>query len=250
VLVDRSKAPLREGEASVEAAVVCVKTLGTAWAADIARRILSPDGVAVTIQNGLGNYEMLHAAVGDRASVGVTYVGARLDEAGELHATGPGRVELGWPRSTISFARMDALATLLREGGMTVTMLDDPWLSVWRKVAVNASMNPTTAILGYTNAQLLADAVATRLVDAIASEVGRVATASGVALGDDDARNAWRAIAEVTGSNRSSMLQDVEAKRVTEIDAICGAVSREGQRRGVDAPLNQSMAVLVAALHP
>jgi len=123
-------------------------------------------------------------------------------------------------------------------------------LSVWRKVAVNASMNPTTAILRYTNAQLLADAVATRLVDAIASEVGRVATASGVPLGEHDVRNAWRAIAEVTGSNRSSMLQDIEAKRATEIDAICGAVYREGQRRGVEAPLNQSMAVLVAALHP
>ena len=224
--------------------------MGTAWAADVARRVLAPDGVALTLQNGLGNFEVLHEAVGDRAAVGVIYVGARLDGSGTLLATGPGRVEIGWPRSTIAYARMDELATALRAGGMTVTLLGDPWPAVWRKVAVNAAMNPTTAMLRYTNADLLADAVAARLVDAIAAEVARVATASGVPLSEDEARGAWRAIARVTGTNRSSMLQDVEAERPTEIDAICGAVYREGQRRGVAAPLNQSMAVLVSALHP
>lgn len=247
VAIDRTKAPLREGT-SADAVVVCVKTHGTAWAADIARRVLVPDGVAVTIQNGLGNYEALHAAVGDRAAVGVIYVGARLDEKGELHATGPGRVELGWPRSTISYARMDALAAALRAGGMTVTLLGDPWPAVWRKVATNAAVNPVTALLGILNAELLADPRAASLADGLAREVARVATASGVAIAEDDAVTWWREMAKLTGANRSSMLQDVEAKRATEIDAICGAVQREGARHGVNAPLNQSMTLLVSSL--
>ena len=69
-------------------------------------------------------------------------------------------------------------------------------------------------------------------------------------VNEDDAVKWWREMAELTGPNRSSMLQDVEAKRPTEIDAICGAVHREGQLRSVATPLNQAMTLLVSALHP
>ena len=250
VRIDRTKAPLRD-EKPVDAAVICVKTHGTAWAADVAKRVLGPGGVAITIQNGLGNYEALVAAVGeDRAAVGVIYVGARLDERGELHATGPGRVELGRPRGTGPRRAFDALAAALGSGGMTVVTTDDPWPAVWRKVATNAAVNPTTALLGYSNAELLADVGGSRVADGLAAEVARVATAAGVRVGEDEARRWWRDMAQLTGANRSSMLQDVQAGRPTEVDAICGAVHREGERRGVAAPLNQAMTVLVGALAP
>ena len=248
--IDRTTAPPRAGETEVDAAVVCVKTPGTAWAAEIAGRVVSRDGVVLTIQNGLGNRETLAAAVGEaRVAIGVIYVGARL-EHGELWATGPGRVELGLPPAPGPRRALEALAARLAEGGMTVSVVEDAWHSVWRKVAVNAAMNPTTALLGYTNAELLADVGASRVADSLAAEVARVATATGVAMSEDEGRRAWRDIATVTGANRSSMLQDVQAGRLTEIDAICGAVQREGERRGVAAPLNQAMTVLVGALGP
>jgi len=249
VRIDRTKAPRRTGERPVDAVVVCVKTQGTAWAATIAAQIVAREGVAITIQNGLGNYEALVAALGERrAAVGVIYVGARLDEHGALHATGPGRVELGLPMGTASARALEALAKALADGGMTVSVVDDAWASVWRKVATNAAVNPTTALLGYTNAELLADVAASRVADGLASEVARVATATGVAMADDEARRWWREMAQLTGANRSSMLQDVQSGRPTEVDAICGAVHREGERRGVAAPLNQAMTVLVPAL--
>lgn len=251
VPVDRTNHPLDAREQPVDAAIVCVKTHGTAWAADVAKRLVSRDGVAITIQNGLGNYEVLRDAVGeDRAAVGVIYVGARLDENGALHATGAGRAELGRPKAAGPRASLEALADALRAGGMTVTVVDDPWPSVWRKVVTNAAVNPTTALLGMLNADLLSDPVAARIADRLAREVARVATATGVAIPEDDAVRWWREMAELTGANRSSMLQDVEAKRATEVDAICGAVHREGVRTGIDASLNQAMAILVAALHP
>ena len=133
---------------------------------------------------------------------------------------------------------------------MTITVVDDPWPSVWRKVVTNAAVNPTTALLGCVNSQLPDDRAAGRIADGLAREVARVATARGVAIDHEDAVKWWRDMAQLTGANRSSMLQDVEAKRATEIDAICGAVYREGQRAGVAAPLNQSMTLLVSALHP
>jgi 2-dehydropantoate 2-reductase len=250
VAIDRTKAPLRPDEKPVDAAVVCVKTPGTPWAAEVAQHIVSREGVLLTIQNGLGNYEALVAAVGEaRVAVGVIYVGARLD-AGELWSTGPGKVELGLPSRAGPRRALETLAARLAAGGMTVSVVEDAWASVWRKVAVNAAMNPTTALLGYTNDELLADGAATRVADGLAAEVARVATATGVVLSEDDARRAWHEIATLTGANRSSMLQDVQAHRPTEIDAICGAVHREGERRGVAAPLNQAMTVLVGALAP
>jgi 2-dehydropantoate 2-reductase len=250
VPIDRTSSPLRPNEKPVDAAVVCVKTPGTLWAAEVAQRVLSREGVLLTIQNGLGNYETLAAAVGEaRVAIGVIYVGARMDN-GTLWATGPGKVELGRPSGRGPRRALEALGARLAEGGMTVSVVEDAWASVWRKVAVNAGMNPTTALLGYTNDQLLADAAASRVVDGLAAEVARVASAAGVSLSEDEARRAWRDIAKLTGPNRSSMLQDVQAGRPTEIDAICGAVHREGERRGVAAPLNQAMTVLVGALAP
>jgi 2-dehydropantoate 2-reductase len=250
VEVDRTKAPPREGDPPTDAVVVCVKTPGTAWAAEAAQHLVARDGVVLTIQNGLGNYETIAAAVGERrTAVGVIYVGARL-EGDTLHATGAGRVELGRPTGTASSRALEELAAHLAQGGMTVSVVDDAWASVWRKVATNAAVNPTTALLGYTNADLLADAAGARVADTLATEVARVATAAGVTMDEGEARRWWREMAQLTGANRSSMLQDVQARRPTEIDAICGAVYREGERRGVAAPLNQAMTVLVEALAP
>ncbi len=253
VKVDRTSAPLRDGEAPVDAAIVTTKTPGTTWAAEIAAKILAPDGVALTIQNGLGNYETLVENVGrDRAAVGVIYVGAQLVN-GDLRATGAGKVELGRPRAAKSRAKLDELGRLLRDGGMDVTVVDDAWPAVWRKVVTNAAVNPLTALIRRTNAELLADAAASRVADCLAREVARVATASGVRIGEDEAVKQWRAMAALTGANRSSMLQDVEAGRTTEIDAISGAVAREGERRGIAAPLNQAMTLLVRSItngHP
>ncbi|HYV22090.1 MAG TPA: 2-dehydropantoate 2-reductase, partial [Candidatus Bathyarchaeia archaeon] len=207
-------------------------------------------GVGLTIQNGLGNYERLVEHLGaERAAVGVIYVGAQF-VGGELRATGPGKIELGRPTAAASCARLDELAELFRGGGMDVTVVDDAWPAVWRKVVTNAAVNPITALIRRTNAELLADAPASRVADCIAVEVARVATASGVRIGEDEAVKQWRAMAALTGANRSSMLQDVEAGRRTEIDAICGAVARVGDGHGVAAPLNQAMTVLVSSLDP
>ena len=250
VKVNRTNAPLREGEPPVDAAIVATKTPGTVWAAEIAARILEPDGVALTIQNGLGNYETLVTHVGrERAAVGVIYVGAQLVK-GELRATGAGKVELGRPAAPSHRATLDELGRLLREGGMDVTIVDDPWPAVWRKLVTNAAVNPLSALFRRTNAELLTDPSASRVADCLAREVARVATASGIRISEDDAVKQWRAMAALTGATRSSMLQDIEAGRPTEVDAICGAVAREGERRSVAAPLNQAMALLVASLAP
>src|SRR5207302_105759 len=238
VRVDRTRAPLRDREAPVDAAIVTTKTPGTAWAAEVAAKILAPEGVTLTIQNGLGNYETLVEHLGvARAAVGVIYVGAQLVN-GELRATGPGKVELGRPAAAAPRARFDELARFLRAGGMDVTVVDDPWPAVWRKVVTNAAVNPLTALIRRTNAELLADPPASLVADCLAREVARVATVAGVRIGEDEAVKQWRAMAPPTGAHRSSMLPGGQGGRAAESDAVPGALPREGGRRRVPRPPN------------
>jgi 2-dehydropantoate 2-reductase len=246
VRVDRTRSPLRDGERPVDAAVVCTKTYGTRWAAETAARVISSDGVVATLQNGLGNLEVLAEHVDtERLSLGAIYVGAEMVN-GALEATGPGRVELGRPKHARARAHLEELGAAMAAGGMTVAVVDDPWPTVWKKLVVNAAMNPTTAIFGLRNPELLDHPAGRPLADALARETARVATAAGVAIDPEAAPGMWHAVA--TFVNRSSMFQDVAAGRPTEIDAINGAIAREGERLGVHAPANEAIAILVRAI--
>ena len=239
--VDRTKAPLNGGVEPVDIAVVTTKSQGTAWAAETAKRVLSTHGTVITIQNGLGHRERLATVLGDdRVAVGVIYVGAALDKD-ELRTTGPGRVELG------RAPHVDELAAALQAGGMAATVVDDPWPAVWRKLVGNAAVNPVSALVGITNGELLQH-LAARIVDAAAREAARVASAEGVPISDDEALTLWRAMAELTAANRSSMLQDVRNGRPTEIDWINGEVVRRGRRHSVPTPVNEALLKLVEVL--
>jgi 2-dehydropantoate 2-reductase len=239
--VDRTKAPLNGHVETVDIAVVATKSQGTAWAAETAKRVLAKDGTVLTIQNGLGHRERLAAVLGDdRVAVGVIYVGAAL-EGEDLRTTGPGRVELG------RAPHVDELAAALTAGGMTASVVDDPWPAVWRKLVGNAAVNPVSALVGVTNGELR-EHLASRIVDSAAREAARVASAEGVPITDDEALRIWRSMAEATAANRSSMLQDVRNGRPTEIDWINGEVVRRGRRHGVRTPVNEALLQLVEVL--
>src|SRR2546428_6416865 len=249
VRFDRTRAPLGDGEPTVDVAIVTTKTPGTAWAAEQAARILAPDGVALTIQNGLGNYETLAAALGaERVAVGVIYVGAGWRKDGTHYVTGPGRIEAGRPSDRAAAARLEALAGLLRAGKTDVAIVDDPWPTVWRKLVLNAVLNPTSAILDATYGELLGDPGRALLCDAIARESARVATAVGYALGDDAAVADWRALTTAMPEHRSSMHADGAARPPPAIDATHGAPRPAAPPHGPRAPANQALTALVPAL--
>jgi 2-dehydropantoate 2-reductase len=249
--MDRTRSPLRTGEAPVDAAIVATKTPGTRWAAEQVARVLSRDGVALTIQNGVGNREILVEALGEeRVALGVIYVGAGFRADGTHYATGAGRLELGRPSGRTPAARLEALAELLRAGGADVVVVDDAWRAVWRKVVANAVMNPPSALLDASYGALLRDPATAMLLDALARESARIVTAAGHAYREEEAVAAWRKIATAMTEHRSSMHADVARHLPTEIDAINGALVREAQRHGLEAPLNQAMTVLVYALRP
>lgn len=245
LVVDRTRAPLRPHERA-DVALVCVKSQGTPWAAEAARALLPDDGVAVTLQNGLGHIETLAASLGAaRSAQGATSEGARFAD-GRVVRAGRGQTVLApHPEDRRSLPRLEELARCLEAAGFPAEVVDDARGIVWRKLAANAAINPLTALLRISNGELLTHPAAAT-ADALAREAAAVARALGVELSDEQAMLDWRGVARATLDNRSSMLQDVERGSATEIDAICGAIAREGARLGVPTPLNAAMATLLS----
>jgi 2-dehydropantoate 2-reductase len=228
--------------------LILVKARGTGEAARQAAEILAPDGIAVTLQNGLGNLELLAQHVGSsRALQGSTAQGASTHgQPGVLFCGGSGTTYLA--DSAYAHDRVQALADLLRLAGLEVEVLSDVLSIVWGKLAINAAINPLTAILRVRNGALLQSVHARNLMRCAADEVAAVAAASGIPLPFSDAAQQAEFVAHRTAHNESSMLQDIQRRVETEIEAICGAVIRAGEAAGVPTPANTVLYALIKSL--
>jgi 2-dehydropantoate 2-reductase len=206
---------------------------------------LAEDSLAVTLQNGLGNDEILAKILGGRrVSRGVTTLGVTLLAPGLVRLGGPGLVTLE------AHPKLSKLEGVLRVAGLDLRIVEDILPDVWSKLVINAAINPLTALLHVKNGELLAIRPARDLMGELARETSLVAQALGVALPFTDPECAVQEVAMRTADNYSSMLQDVLRGALTEVDAINGAVIRNGMEKGVSTPVNQVIWSLVQALHP
>lgn len=224
-------------------ALVLVKSWQTGRAASQLLDCLHPDGLALTVQNGMGNYEILANALGsERAALGTTTAGAHLLSPGRVQAAGSGTVFIG------AHPRITPLVDMLHSAGCEVKVIPDPHVLLWSKLVINAAINPLTAILNIPNGRLLELPEARSLMAASALEVAAVAQHLGIRLPYDDPIHAAETVALRTAANRSSMLQDIDRCAPTEIDAICGAVVQMGAKTGIPTPVNHTLWKLVRSL--
>ncbi len=232
---------------TVDVALIMTKATKTGAAAEGAAQVLSPGGLAITVQNGLGNLKAIAPVVGaERATLGVTMQGAALLAPGVLHYGGPGPTYLA-TRPDID-ERVQAVAVLFQQAGMETHVTADVTALVWEKLAINAAINPLTALLRTPNGALVDSEWARRIMGEAANEVAAVAAAQGINLSFANAAAQAEQVARRTAHNRSSMLQDVLRGAPTEIDAICGAVVRAGEDMGVPTPANRILYALVRAV--
>ena len=227
----------------VQFALVLVKAWQTERAASQLAQCLAADGLALSLQNGLGNRETLVRFLGEqRVGVGVTTLGATLLEPGRASLRGDGMLSIE------AHPRLGPLQNILNGAGFRTDILPDVNALIWGKLVVNTAINPLTALLGVPNGVLLERPNARALLGEVARETAAVAQALGVALPFADVVAAAEAVALRTAANHSSMLQDVRRGAHTEIDSICGAVVLAGERVGVPTPLNRVMWRMVGAL--
>ncbi|HLF28788.1 MAG TPA: 2-dehydropantoate 2-reductase [Anaerolineae bacterium] len=237
-------------------AIVLVKTYQTERAARWTARTLKPTGLALTLQNGLGNIELLAAQVGvDRAMLGVTTQGATLIGPGHVRSGGRGTTHLGFlpieraaPRDWSADSLAYETTALLNAVELPSIVSENVEALAWGKVLINAAINPLTAILRVPNGALVESNETLELMRAIVAEASMVAQAHGVRLPYPDPFERVKQVAQATAANTSSMLQDVLKGRPTEIDAINGKIVERGQQVGAPTPVNSALAALVRAL--
>lgn len=249
-------------------AIVLVKAWQTERVARQLRDCLADDGHVLTLQNGLGNREILSqildstatentgkkreknsdvsvnsvAEKPSRVSLGSTTTGATL--------LGPGLVKEGG-EGIISIERNQALGPVkeaLLSAGFNLQVVEDAQSLIWGKLVVNAAINPLTAILRVKNGELLERPFAREIMRALARETADVANAENIILPFDDPIAKAEEVALKTAANTSSMLQDVLRSAPTEIDAICGAVVRTAEKHKLGAPVNWTCWQLVRSL--
>jgi len=227
----------------IKQALVLVKAWQTERVALQLAECLAEDGVAVTLQNGLGNREMLAQSLGsDRVALGITTTGATLLGPGLARAGGEG---------IISIERHPALGPIeeaLKSASFNVQIVEDAQSLLWGKLVINAAINPLTALLRVPNGQLLERPSARRMMSSLAHETAQVASAEKIKLPFTDPIAAAEDVARITGANHSSMFQDVLRGAPTEIDAICGAVVKAAQKYQIHTPANWACWNLVKAL--
>jgi 2-dehydropantoate 2-reductase len=224
----------------VQLALVLVKSYQTARTAVEIAPVLSPDGLAVTFQNGLGNFETLEATLGfGRVAQGVTAQGATMLGPGVVRHAGHGPSYLAL--TTGRQAQIAGLAELMQKAGLSVEVTGNVLSLQWGKLAVNAGINPLTAILRVPNGFLAENQRARSIMCAAAEESAEVAAALGIKLPYSSASQRVLEVAKGTANNYSSMLQDILRGAPTEIDAINGAVVDQGRRVGIPTPVNAEL---------
>jgi 2-dehydropantoate 2-reductase len=223
--------------APADLALILVKSHQTPQAAEAAQQLLSPNGIALTLQNGLGNLEQLTAILGPRrTNLGITSEGAVLLEPGVVRHAGTGHTYIADVAETA--VSPQRIVALFQSTGFQTSLAADTAGLVWGKLAINAGINPLTAVLQVPNGFLAENEAARQLMQQAAEEGAQVATAQGIKLPFANAAAQALAVAQATAANHSSMRQDLANGRPTEIGAICGAVVEYGRRFQVPTPVN------------
>ena len=215
-------------------ALVLVKSWQTERVAKQLADCLAEDGLALTLQNGMGNREHLAGTLGlPRVALGVTTTGATLLGPGLARVGGEGVI------SVEAHPRLAPLVEALTGAGFNVQVVNDANALIWGKLVINAAINPLTALLRVPNGELLYRPAAHKIMELLAKEAAAVAAAQGIHLPYDDAVRAAEDVARKTASNHSPMFQDMRRGAPTEIDAICGAITQTGEKLGVSTPVNR-----------
>lgn len=231
-----------------ELLILFTKTLHTRAALEGVRPLIGPDTVVLSLQNGLGNVEKIQAFVDPkRILIGVTNWPADLLGPGHVRSHGSGSVRLMSADGVIrpgvaSCVRWLNAAGLRCEADLAV------WSAIWQKVAFNAALNSLCAVTGCTVDQVALRPDAQALAQAVAREVLAVARAKKVAI---DELKTLSDIAHAIASHRGhkpSMLQDIEAGRLTEIESINGAVVAAARETATPVPNTQALLTLVRLL--
>ncbi len=225
----------------------CVKAGATRGAAEKLLELVGPNTRILTLQNGLGNVEILQKIFGKaRTMGGVTAEGATLLGNGHVRHAGQGDTKFGMENENDGLVK--EIAEAFNDAGFKTQAVDNMHSLIWGKLIINVGINALTAITRLKNGRLpLVSGTMVVMANAVKEAVD-VARAKGIVLPYDDPLKRVTDVCGATAANIASMLQDVLKQAVTEVAFINGAVVSEGEALGIPMPVNQTLTCLVQAI--
>jgi 2-dehydropantoate 2-reductase len=228
--------------------IVATKCMHTAAAIEATAPAFA-GGAVCSVQNGVGNEEAIAEHV-ERVIRGTTFPAGRVVEPGHVQWDVRGDTTIGpFEPHPAPLAEVERLAEACTRAGMPTQAVADARGPQWRKLIFNAATNPIGALTRLTHGRVCEDPALRRLVSQLVDEGKAVAAAQGITL-DEDPEDLidHAARPDVAYDHKASMLQDVEARRPTEIDYLNGGISRFGREQGIPAPLNDAVTALIKGL--
>jgi 2-dehydropantoate 2-reductase len=230
-----------------ELVLITVKAYDTETVASLLKKSVKGNVPVLSLQNGLGNVEKLTRRLGSKSVIaGTTTEGALATGPGRVTHTGRGMTWIGEVNGEPS-ERCFVIARAFRGAGFSTVIRNNIRGVLWSKAIVNSAVNPISALTRVRNGGLLKTSELREIASGVIEEGSAVAHANGILLKPSPKQLLARVL-DLTSKNKSSMLQDIEASRKTEIRELNGAISRLGNLAGVSTPLNDLLAGLVLSL--
>jgi 2-dehydropantoate 2-reductase len=245
--IDATTDPEQIGQA--ELIIIFVKSTHTAAAAETARKLAGSAGVVMTLQNGMGNADILAEFIDpERVLAGTTSHGATMLGPGRIRHAGVGATTIGaWAATKQGQKLASRLSDFFTGIGIDSEAVDDVRSVLWNKLLINIGINAITALTAIKNGQILDLEITRYLSRKAVEEAMKIAGRMNINV-RQDAVDHVSAVAQETAANRSSMGQDVDNRRQTEIGTINGYIVREAKRLGMQAPVNETLTALVETL--
>jgi len=200
------------------------------------------------MQNGIDHIDHIMGSSAIPVA-GITSEGATLKKAGYVIHGGAGITRLGFLREghNTDVNKLNQLTSLLSRSGLHSEITATPLQHIWAKLFVNVAINALTALHDKPNGWLLSSKSCRKIMTEAVREAEKIAYALNVPVLEDPVQAAFQ-VCEATSSNISSMLQDVRKKRITEIEAINGAIVKEGKKLAIPTPFNEELVTRIKKL--
>jgi 2-dehydropantoate 2-reductase len=241
--------PIRKGPTALpgtDVLIIAVKAYDTKAMAASYRRIVPLETSVLSLQNGLGNIETLQSVLKNEVLAGSTTEGAFSFGPGFVVHTGRGLTVIGGPQGTKSDTGL-RIKIAFENAGFQTKISSNMAGVLWTKAIVNAAINPLSGLTRLPNGALAKSAEIRKIGFRVMDEGISVSRAERVRLAGDP-RKLWRRTLLSTKANKSSMLQDIERGKMTEIRQLNGAILLRGKKRGIETPTNGILTKLVLGI--
>ncbi|BCG46039.1 2-dehydropantoate 2-reductase [Citrifermentans bremense] len=206
------------------------------------RKAVGPETVILSVMNGIDSEERIGAAFGmEKVLYGLSLGIDAVREGGAVSYKNLGRILFGERENKASTERVRSISALFQRAGIAHEIPPDMVRSLWFKYMINVGVNQVSAVLGATYGALRESAEARELMDAAMREVIAVAVAKQVNLSEDDIGQWYQVLSTLSAEGKTSMLQDVEAGRKTEVEMLAGTVIELGERYGIPTLVNRKL---------